>query len=240
MIDTESAEELLEQVRSETSKYELASLLRRLAKCERVPADARLLGLVGDSRWIVRREAIQALAQCAEPAAEDCLLERARITDDVYDLAYINATLGKIGSRKSIPYLSKMAGHREEDVAASAIAALSGIGSSHELPIFIGSLSSGRRVVKWCAMAAISRHGDESAISPVVGRVKQILKRKRRREQRPRSELGYALEFLWRMRRHDARIDGLFAWVLGEGKDMLFEAERAFVEQLVGEGERTG
>jgi HEAT repeat protein len=235
MTDTESAEELLEQIRSETNKYELASLLRRLAKCERVPADARLLGLVGDSRWIVRREAIQALSQCAEPAAEDCLLERARITGEVYDFAYINATLGKIGSRKSIPYLSEMAGHREEDVAASAIAALSEIGSSDELPIFLQSLSRGRRVVRWCAMAAISRHGDESAIGPVVGRVKQILKRKRKQEQRPRSELGYALEFLCRMRRHDARIDGLFAWVLGESKDMLFETERAFVEQLVGE-----
>jgi hypothetical protein len=239
MSDTESVEELLERIRSETNKYELASLLRRLAKYEGVPADPRLLGLVGDSRWIVRREAIQALAQCAEPAAEDCLLERARITDDVYDLAYINATLGKIGSRKSIPYLSEMAGHREEDVAASAIAALSEIGSSDELPIFVHSLSRGRHVVKWFAMAAINRHGDESAIGPVVGRVKQILKRKRKREQRPRSELGYAFEFLWRMRRHDARIDGLFAWALGERKDMLFETERAFVEQFLSEGERT-
>lgn len=227
---------LISQIHSETNKYRLASLLGDLEKHQEVPLDAHLLGLANDPRWLVRHSAIQALGQCSDPEVESCLLKRAESTDDVYDLIYINASLGKMGSDQSIPHLSEMTLHRKEDVACSAIAALTNIGSIDNLPLFIERLTTGRSTIKWYAMIAINEHGDESAIEPVMARIKQILRRKRKIEKHP-SELVLGLEFLWQMRERDPRIKDLIWWTLDKREGMLFENEKIQIMELIGEEE---
>jgi hypothetical protein len=232
MIPNILPETLLAQIRPETNKYKLASLLRELAKCEHVPLDRYLLELVNDPRWLVRYAAIDALGHCPEPEVETCLLTRTKVTDDFDDLVYINASLGQVGSIKSIPYLSEMTRHKKEDVATSALAALTRIGSCDNLPLFIARLAYGRSVIKWYAMAAINKHGDKSAIEPVIARVKQILSRRRKIEQH-HSELALGLEFLWKMRKQNHQIEGLLSWVNNKRKDFLFPDEKALVERFI-------
>ena len=229
--------DLIAAVISAKTKYDVAFALDRLGKEESIPADDRILRLVGDDRWLVRHAAIRALSKCVSPQAEIILLERAARTNDPYDLIYINASLAVMGSSKSIPYLEKACRHQKQDVACSAIGALTRIGSVEQLPLFIDRLEKGRWVVKSYAMTAIEKHGDERAIEAVLSRVGKILSRKRKVEQLPRSELIEGLSFLYEYRRKDQRIAKLFEYTIPRKLDVLFETERSQLCQLTGQGE---
>jgi hypothetical protein len=64
--------------------------------------------------------------------------------------------------------------HPKEDVATSALAALTKIGSNAQQPLFLAALSDRRSVVKWYAMCAIEAHGDADAVDAVLARAQYI------------------------------------------------------------------
>ena len=229
-------EDLIAAIVSAKTKHDVAFALSRLGREESLPADDRILRLVNDDRWLVRHTVIQALSKCVSPQAETILLERAAQTNDHYDLIYINASLAVMGSRKSIPYLEKASHHPKEDVSCSAINALTKIGGTEQLPLFMELLQKGSWAVKSYAMAAIEKHGNERAVEPVLSRVDRILRRKRKIEQLPRSELIVGLSFLYKYRSSDQRVAKLFEYTIPRKLDALFQTERSQFAQLIGRG----
>jgi hypothetical protein len=195
-----------------------------------VPLDPLIVQLATDRRWLVRHSAIGALGN-ADGEVEDVLLRLARTSKDPHDLVYINAALGRVGGQRSLEYLMHAAGHSKEDVATSALAALTKVGTVAQEACFLVALADRRWSVKWYAMIAIEVHGDRASVDPVLTRAKRILSRKRGVPQAPRSELGAALAFLWRHRTQDANVASFFDDFLPGRRNKLTEEERALLQQ---------
>ncbi len=175
-----------------------------------IPLDPLILGYLQDKRWLIRQAAIAALGNCSDPRAAELLLETGLRSTDAFDLIYINAALGRLKTSVGLEFLIHNSRHAKEDVATSALAALTEGGSKKTLPCFIEALGDRRWAVKWYAMRGIEQHGDETAISPVLERIKKILTGKRLTRQSPRSELSCGLAFLWRHHRQRAEIAEFF------------------------------
>ncbi|MBM7691585.1 hypothetical protein JOC77_000992 [Peribacillus deserti] len=75
-------------------------------------------------------------------------------------------------------------------------------------------------------MLGINRHGNQSAIKPVIGRIKTLLKRKRKSES---GELTTALGFLIRFMAEYEEIRYLFDWLKSNKWDFLFEMEKRWI-----------
>ena len=219
-------DDLIERLQSAKTKVEIACALDAISYAKRpVSLDPLIVSYAGDSRWLVRHAAIGALGACPDPQTERLLLDIGRGTQDESDLVYVNVSLGSVGSRECLGYLESMARHGKEDVATSALHALTVLGSSKQLPCFIAALHDKRWALKWYAMIAIEKHGDSSAVEPVLARVKRILGRKRAIEQGDRSELTAGLAFLWAHRSADPRASTFFADYLPARRHRLFEDE---------------
>lgn len=123
------SELLLRQVTEVQDKYELASLLDNLAKVPMLPGTSLepVFNLLADKRWLVRHSAIGALANSYGNVVEDHLLARLALTEDPFDKIYSHATLGKMGTPRSIPLLTEGLKSRKRDVKASARAAIDAI-----------------------------------------------------------------------------------------------------------------
>ena len=221
---------LLDQLKAESNKYHIENLLAAIRKQPKVPADPTLIALTADPHSAVRHAAILALENCRTREAEECLLAHVANTDNQFDLSYANLVLGRIGTERSIQYLAEAAQHKSERIAAPAIHALAEIGSRRELPVFVECLRTGR--AKWTAMSAIERHGDETAIEPVIQRVKQILRTKRKRRQISDSELTIGLRFLARHRPGNVKIDEFFRDYLPSKQANLFEDEKEHLKRI--------
>jgi HEAT repeat protein len=217
------------------SKYVVSQGLDELARGETVPPDKRILCLVEDDRWLVRHSAIGALAKCRDPRAEAALLNRAKRTDDAFDLAYINSALAAIGGPQSLPYLEQASRHAKQDVVCSALNAIQKIAGARFVSLYVERLVEGPAVVKWYAMAALQTHGDARFVRPVANRVVAILKRKRKIEQLPRSELMEALTYLAKHRSLPEAAD-VFDKLLPKRLDRLFPTERKQLNELLPEG----
>ena len=223
----------LETLEAAKSKDEILSALRDLQRGEPFSENDLVFKYVSDPRWLMRHEALIALKNCRGPSLEQFLLDHGAKTQDRYELAYVNSALGHVGGSKSIPYLVAASSSKTEDVACSALAALAALGSRRELPVFLERLQSGRPPVKWYAMSGIEKHGDASAVNPVLKRVKAILSRERKTEQMPRSELVQAISYLWRHRSEDGLEEALRNLVSSKW-DRLFASERNQVNEMMG------
>jgi len=230
----ECARILIAYALREKNKYALAALLEGLVDLRKPKSLdlAPVLALIEDKRWLVRHSAIRALAHANPEVAEGPLLERASRTTDTYDLTYVNAILRSVGTERSVPYLSHASHSRKEDVAASAVAALSKIAGPAQLSLYIEMLEAGWRAVKWGAMAAIADHGDKAAIPAVVNRIGRILTRRRTIVQLPQSELLRGLTFLYRFKGLDPRVDDLFDRILPRKAKYLIGNEPAEILAL--------
>jgi hypothetical protein len=213
------------------SKYELAFGLDDLARSGIVPPDERIFRFVEDDRWLVRHSAIGALAKCRDSQAETVLLSRAEHTDDPFDLAYINSALFAMGSQRSLSYLQRVCYHSTQDVACSAINAIARINGSQFVPLYIERLVKGQAIVKWYAMTALEAHGDARAVKPILTRVATILRKQRKTQQHPRSELVQALTFLARYRAVP-EVAQVFEKLLPKRLDHLFPYERKQLQEL--------
>ncbi|WP_214846141.1 hypothetical protein [Exiguobacterium sp. S90] len=82
--------------------------------------------------------------------------------------------------------------------------------------------------VKAYALLGIAKHGDASAIQPVIKRVKTMLKRKRQIQS---DEILVAFRFLNRYRHSDKTIPELFDWIITKRWDVLFDEEQQWLNE---------
>ena len=117
---------LISRVDKETDKYIISSLLDKIANLKK-PFKTNLEPLIQATKtekWLIRHSAIQSLNYSEDPIAETTLIEILENSDDTYNLTYSNATLNKIGTTRSIPYLQKHLKSRKRDVKDSAKCAI--------------------------------------------------------------------------------------------------------------------
>jgi HEAT repeat protein len=221
---------LLKWLEKETNKCAIESILKRIAEQKNVKDCSTILKFVEDERAAIRHEAILALRGCKSPVAEESLINVIKESTDSYALTYANSVLSNIGTNKSIPHLINLLGHPNGDVKCSAIGALEEIGDASLLPVFLKALQNRSVAVKGYAMLAIKKHGDETAIVPVIERIKTILKRKRIIES---DELIDGLEILILFEREYAEIQELFNWIKFKKWDFLFLTEKKWIEENI-------
>lgn len=181
----------------------------------------------------LREYAIGALSNSTHPQAEDFLIYVLETCENHYDLIMANATLYKIGTKKSLPALKKQLFHKKDDVVGSALNAIIENGSKQELPLFIEFLEKGRH--KSWAIEGIHLYGDESAIKPVIKRIKQILAKERAREMigfrhKGWTDLIIGLDFLKKFKQNNPEIKVLYNWILKTRMDFLFKAEKEWIK----------
>lgn len=113
---------LIFRVDQEKDKYVISSMLDRIADLNKpVGIDLQpIIKCLQSKEWLIRQAAIRAFSNCSDPRVEDILIEILENPADNTDLIYANATLNKIGTKKSIPYLEKMLKSRNQDVKGSA------------------------------------------------------------------------------------------------------------------------
>lgn len=92
----------------------------------------------------------------------------------------------------------------------SALWALNELGDASLLTTFIEALQDRSFAVKGYALLGINRHGNETAIKPVIERIKNMLKCKRKVKS---DDLILALGFLIRFKKDYEEIDELFNWI---------------------------
>lgn len=224
----------LNDLRKARSKYDIAFALDALARApEPFVVDPLIVEMTMDERWLVRQSAIGALGNAIGKDVEDALLRAAGRAKDPRDLVHINAALGKLGTQQSLSYLAQAASHRKEDVATSALAALTKIGGSAQQPCFLAALADRRWAVKWYAMVAIETHGDTIAVDAVLARAKQIVRPGRIPRQAGRSELMAAFGFLWRYRLVRPDVSLFFRTFVPARSERMSADERRALEHLV-------
>jgi HEAT repeat protein len=205
-------------------------LVQRLAT-ERDPA---VLGpYLRHGSWQVRWVAMESLGKSASPMAEVPLIELLGDDPEPKDVALIHATLGKVGSQAAIDALVRRIHHPNDDVKASAIAALQRLGDASLTPTYLDALSDRSWVAKWYAMSAIAAHGDERALDAVCERLRSSLSRQRKTNIGGATEVMYALEYLNRWRTSNQAAEDTIRWVQSKAMDRLHPAERVWFDTML-------
>ncbi|HSN66686.1 MAG TPA: HEAT repeat domain-containing protein, partial [Fusibacter sp.] len=168
--DVRVADLLLERLAQETKPKLITSILDELANQERVDDATDIIKYVEDSRSAIRNSAIDALGSCRGALAEDALIQFITTSTDSFEIMSANFVLATIGTKRVIPHLLPLLDHPKGDVRHSALNALSELGDDTFLPMFIKGLGDRSVDVKAYALLGIVKHGDASAIQPVIKR----------------------------------------------------------------------
>ena len=225
--DVRVADLLLERLAQETKPTLITSILDELANQERVDDVTDIIKYVEDSRSAIRNSAIDALGSCRGILAEDALIRFITTSADSFEIMSANFVLATIGTERVIPHLLPLLDHPKGDVRHSALNAISELGDDTFLPVFIKGLEDRSIEVKAYALFGIVKHGDASAIQPVIKRLKTMLKRQRQIQS---DEGLVALHFLHRYRQSDETIPVLFDWIVTKKWDVLFEDEQQWLK----------
>jgi len=220
-------QDVIKRLNEEENAYKLSMLLEKIAQGEIELEDcSQIIKFINDKRTAVRHSAIEALRACKSSVAEEALIKIIMESTDEYDLTYANSVLSKIGTNKAVPHLINLLGHPKGDVKCSALWALNEIGDTSLLPTFLEALQERSVAVKGYALLGIDRHGNETAIKPVIERIKTMLKRKRNVES---DDLILALGFLVRFEEDYEEIREVFDWIKSKKRDFLFGMEKEWI-----------
>jgi hypothetical protein len=226
--DVHVADLLLERLARETKPTLITSILDELANQERVDDATAIIRYVEDSRSAIRNSAIDALGSCRGALAEDALIRFIMTSTDSFEIMSANFVLATIGTERVIPHLLPLLDHPKGDIRHSALNAISELGDDSFLPLFVKGLEDRSVDVKAYALLGIAKHGDASAIQPVIKRVKTMLKRKRQIQS---NEILTAFRFLNRYRQSDKTIPELFDWIIMKRWDVLFDEEQQWLTE---------
>ncbi len=228
------ADLLLKRLAQETKPTLIKSILDELANQERVDDATDIIQYVEDFRSAIRNSAIDALGSCRGALAEEALIRFITTSTDSFEIMSANFVLATIGTKRVIPHLLPLLDHPKGDVRHSALNAISELGDDTFLPVFIKGLEDRSIDVKTYALLGIVKHGDASAIQPVIKRLKIMLKRKRQIQS---DEGLVALRFLNRYRQSDKTIPVLFDWIVAKKWNVLFDDEQDWLNEHL-EGNR--
>ncbi|MGX8178257.1 HEAT repeat domain-containing protein [Exiguobacterium artemiae] len=226
--DVRVADLLLERLAQETKPTLIVKILDELAKQERVHDATDIIKYVEDSRSAIRNSAIEALRVCRGDAAEDALIRFITTSTDSFEIMSANFVLATIGTERVIPHLLPLLNHPKGDVRHSVLNAISELGDDTFLPMFIKGLEDRSIEVKAYALLGIAKHGDASAIQPVIKRLKTMLKRQRQIQS---DDALVAMRFLNRYRQSDKTIPELFDWIITKRWDVLFVEEQQWLTE---------
>lgn len=224
-------QDVMKSLIEEKNATKISTLLEKIAEGEiKVDDCTPIIRLLDDRRTAVKQSAIEALKVFNCPKAEEALIGVIKQSTDEYELTYANAALSKIGTKQAVPYLINLLKHPKSNVICSALWALKELGDTSLLPVFLDVLSNRSPEVKTYAMLCINKHGNETAINPVIERVKFLLKRKRNIE---RNDLILALEFISGFVDEHEEIYNLFDWIKTKKWDFLFNFEKDWITSKI-------
>lgn len=226
--DVRVADLLLERLAQETKPTLITSILDELANQERVDDATDIIQYVEDSRSAIRNSAIDALGSCRGALAEDALIRFITTSTDSFEITSANFVLASIGTKRVIPHLLPLLDHPKGDVRHSVLNAISELGDDTFLPMFVKGLEDRSIEVKAYALLGIAKHGDASAIQPVIKRLKTMLKRQRQIQS---DDALVAMRFLNRYRQSDKTIPELFDWIITKRWDVLFVEEQQWLTE---------
>ncbi|HEX6273835.1 MAG TPA: HEAT repeat domain-containing protein [Polyangiaceae bacterium] len=129
------------------------------ALCETLRTDR-----ANEARLAAAVDALVASAGDVEPH----LLLLAESSESPPVLCDVAQVLGRRGSRASIPTLSRLVAHSDDNVAVAAIEALSRIGGPATVDALLAAVSSGNFFRTFPAIAALGQSGDARATGPLV------------------------------------------------------------------------
>ena len=223
---------LIERLSVESNKYVLSSLLAHLGalgtEYRGILSVKQLTPYATHSAWQVKYDAIQVFHLC-DPIEAECFL-RSQLDEQAHDtmaLTYLIGELNYVGRKETIPSLVKLVDHPNGNVASSAIRALTTLGDASLFPIYIQAMGRRSIEVKYDAMMAILKHGDERALPVVINRVKQLVRRKRVVEH---DDLIVAMTFLSRYIVDD-EVRRLFLSLYHKKWDVLFQSEQEWLRK---------
>jgi HEAT repeat protein len=157
-----------------------------------------LVALLGVRSWVVRRAVVAALARVGTPAVtallaslrdrsdearlaavvdalvastgdvEPHLLALAEANDEAAIVCDVAQVLGRRGSRASIPALSRLARHPDDNVAVTSIEALGRLGGPSTVEPLLEAVKSGNFFRTFPAIAALGQSGDPRATEPLI------------------------------------------------------------------------
>lgn len=184
----------------------------------------------------VRNEAIFCLRNTENPATEPLILNLIpdfEKNNDDFALWRCLAVLQNIGTQASIPTMERMAGSKKTELAAMALFFLMNKGDETQLPIFEKFIQEGRN--KDVALLGLTKLGNETHISLIIKRIKEVLSRKRSGEiligdlEDNRTEITHGLEFLQKYAETHPEIPKLIDFIKTKKWDKLFEEEQEFL-----------
>jgi HEAT repeat protein len=174
----------------------LVDEVRRLA--ENPGGIPKLLPMLADRSWAVRREVVSALAALGEPAVAPLaeLLRSARDDEariaatvdalstssaEVFDelaklseseqpavVADIAQVLGRRRNQRYCELLARLVGHADDNVAVAAIEALGRIGGTGGLDALVAAAGSGNFFRMFPAIDVLGRSGDPRVVAPLA------------------------------------------------------------------------
>ncbi|NSL87413.1 HEAT repeat domain-containing protein [Chitinophaga solisilvae] len=184
----------------------------------------------------VRRSALLALRGTNNPAVEEWALNLLKRTVNDYDVYYIVLLLHKTGTQKSLPVLRRLLEHSRQDVKALAFATIADIEKEKEAMFYMRCLQRGH--LKFEAMEAIYKYADESAIQAVIGRITELLSKRRSNARltietfkNGFTDLMLGMEFLSRFRAAKAEVKKTFSWITETRADYLLPEEREWIQR---------
>lgn len=136
-FNKEACSFLIQQLRTETDKYVIESILDRLAAVS-IPEEIDISLIIECSKndkWQIRQSALNALGSSSTKESKEALSYYLNQEDEKkyeYEIVYSNASLGKIGTKKDIPLLQKHASSRKRDIRESAKFAIDSINNREQ------------------------------------------------------------------------------------------------------------
>lgn len=232
--DKEGVQFLIDQIDKEKDKYIISSLLDRISYLEK-PSGTNIdpiLNAVKSDKWLIRHSAIPALKRTESKNAEIALIEVLKSSTDFHDLSYANSTLSNIGTNDSIPHLQGLLSHKKQDVACSALYAIIKIGGKDYIDLYREYLSTGK--LKSYAISGVVEYGNESDISLIEKRIKELVSKKRKTEfliEKNKTEVIIGLEFLNRFDSNKDKYNDFVNWLINKKSDKLWDTELNWIKK---------
>ena len=233
--DITATKYLISRIDKEDDKYVISSLLDSICYLHK-PKNTDIqpiINAIDNKNWQIKHSAIQALQQTNNQSVEDRLIKiLENSASDEYDLMYVNWTLANVGTKKSIPFLTKLLSHKKQDVSFSALRAIVEVADELCLPLFLEQLDKGKN--KLVALEGVLKFGKENVIPNIIKRMKELVAKQRARQvivsKDNKTELIVGMEFL---QKYSDRVEvkKIFEFLLTKKYDLLWEQEKEWLEK---------
>ena len=232
--DLTSTKFLISRVDKETDKYVISYLLDRIQDLQK-PKDIDIqpiVNAINNKNWQIKHSAITALRHTNNPLVEDVMINILENATSEYELGNAIGTLSNVGTKKSIPHLTKFVSHKKEDVSNSALYAIIAISGKDCLSLCLEQLDKGKN--KTTALRGVLKFGDEKVIPNIIKRIKELVAKQRSRAvifaENHKTEIIVGMEFLQKYS-EKVEVKNLFEFLLTKKYGLLWEQEKEWLDK---------